>query len=164
MRLQKEFDMTAEALSAVLTDADQNLDANIARLLEFVRIPSISADPAYKLHIVKAANWIVAELKAIGFDASVRDTPGCPMVVAHYTPPQATSKTPHALFYGHYDVQPADPLDLWHSPPFEPQRMKGKDGVERLVGRGVADDKGQLMTFVEAARSTMRVQGTLRRF
>jgi acetylornithine deacetylase/succinyl-diaminopimelate desuccinylase-like protein len=153
--------MTADALATVLADADKNLDANIERLFEFVRIPSISADPSYKPHIVQAANWIAGELKSMGFAASVRDTAGCPMVVAHYTPPDATAKTPHALFYGHYDVQPADPLELWHSPPFEPQRVKGKDGVERLVGRGTADDKGQLMTFVEAARSYLRVHGAL---
>ena len=91
----------------------------------------------------------------------MRETPGCPMVVGHYTPPGATAKTPHALFYGHYDVQPADPLELWTSPPFEPVRKKDKDGVERMYGRGTADDKGQLMTFVEAARSYIRVHGAL---
>ena len=73
------------------------------------------------------------------------------MVVAHYTPPDASAETPHALFYGHYDVQPADPLDLWHTPPFEPQRRKNKKGVDQLVGRGTSDDKGQVMTFVEGS-------------
>ena len=83
------------------------------------------------------------------------------MVVAHYTPKTATAKTPHVLFYGHYDVQPVDPLELWHSPPFEPVRKTGKDGVERLYGRGAADDKGQLMTFVEAARAWISATGSL---
>jgi acetylornithine deacetylase/succinyl-diaminopimelate desuccinylase-like protein len=153
--------MSDHNIAPVLADADKNLDANIARLFDFLRIPSISADPAYRPAIQKAANWICVELKSLGFEADVRKTPGCPMVVGHYTPPHATDKTPHALFYGHYDVQPADPLELWTSPPFEPQRVKGKDGIERMVGRGTADDKGQLMTFVEAARSYIRVHGAL---
>ena len=153
--------MTTLPIAPVLADADAHLDANIARLFDFLRIPSLSADPACKPHIIKAANWICAELKSLGCEASVRDTSGCPMVVGHYTPPGATAKTPHALFYGHYDVQPADPLELWISPPFEPVRKTDKDGVERMYGRGTADDKGQLMTFVEAARSYIRVHGQL---
>ncbi len=109
-------------LAPILADADSNLDRNIERLFDFLRIPSISADSAYKPDCIRAAKWVVAEFKSLGFEASLRETPGCPMVVAHYTPPDATAKTPHALFYGHYDVQPADPLELWHSPPFEPVR------------------------------------------
>jgi acetylornithine deacetylase/succinyl-diaminopimelate desuccinylase-like protein len=153
--------MSKKPISAVLEDADQNLETNIERLFDFLRIPTISADPAYRPHIEKAAKWLADDFTSMGFDASVRPTLGCPMVVAHYTPPDATAKTPHVLFYGHYDVQPADPLDLWHSPPFEPKRVKGKDGVERIFARGACDDKGQLMTFVEAARSYMRVHGAL---
>jgi acetylornithine deacetylase/succinyl-diaminopimelate desuccinylase-like protein len=153
--------MTELSIAPVLADADKNLDANIERLFEFLRISSVSADPAYRPEIKKAAAWVCAELKSLGCDASVRETPGCPMVVGHYSPPNATAKTPHALFYGHYDVQPADPLELWTSPPFEPKRVKGKDGIERMYGRGTADDKGQLMTFVEAARSYIRVHGAL---
>jgi acetylornithine deacetylase/succinyl-diaminopimelate desuccinylase-like protein len=153
--------MTSLSIDPVLADADAHLDSNIERLFEFLRIPSLSADPAYKPHILKAAHWICDELKSLGCDASVRETPGCPMVVAHYAPPGATAKTPHALFYGHYDVQPADPLELWSSPPFVPVRKTDKDGVERMYGRGTADDKGQLMTFVEAARSYIRVHGRL---
>jgi acetylornithine deacetylase/succinyl-diaminopimelate desuccinylase-like protein len=148
-------------LDSVLADADKRLDENIERLFTFLRIPSISADPAYKADCVKAAIWIAGELKAIGAVSTVHETPGSPMVVGHYTPPNATAKTPHVLFYGHYDVQPADPLELWTSPPFEPKRVTGKDGVERMYGRGTADDKGQLMTFVEAARSFIRVNGAL---
>ncbi len=148
-------------IDAVLADADKRLDENIERLFTFLRIPSISADPAYKAECDKAANWIAGELKSLGCTVSVHETPGRPMVVGHYTPPKATAKTPHVLFYGHYDVQPADPLELWTSPPFEPRRVTGKDGVERMYGRGTADDKGQLMTFVEAARSYVRVHGAL---
>jgi acetylornithine deacetylase/succinyl-diaminopimelate desuccinylase-like protein len=104
--------MTRAPLSNILDDADQHLDENIARLFDFLRIPSISADKAYKPHILKAADWIAGELMSLGCTATVRETPGCPMVVGHYTPADATAKTPHVLFYGHYDVQPADPLKL----------------------------------------------------
>jgi acetylornithine deacetylase/succinyl-diaminopimelate desuccinylase-like protein len=83
------------------------------------------------------------------------------MVVAHYTPKGAGPKTPHALFYGHYDVQPVDPLNLWDTKPFEPTLKKGGDGIERIYGRGTADDKGQLMTFVEAARAYIAAAGEL---
>ena len=148
---------TARALKLI----DDTLDATIERLFKFLRIPSISADPAYGADCDKAAAWIAAELAALGCVASVRPTPGRAMVVAHYTPPNATKKTPHVLFYGHYDVQPADPLDLWQSPPFEPERRKNKKGVDQLVGRGTADDKGQLMTFVEAARALIQCNGSL---
>jgi acetylornithine deacetylase/succinyl-diaminopimelate desuccinylase-like protein len=149
------------ALETVLNAADQNLDASLDRLFELLRIPSISTDPVYKPDCVKAADWVVAELKALGFTAEARPTRGMPMVVAHYTPKNVTAKTPHILFYGHYDVQPVDPLNLWHKPPFEPSRETGKDGVERLYGRGTADDKGQFMTFVEAARAWIKTTGDL---
>jgi acetylornithine deacetylase/succinyl-diaminopimelate desuccinylase-like protein len=151
--------MTDTTAALALIDAD--LDKSIERLFSFLRIPSISADPAYADDCEKAAQWICGELQSLGCDASVRPTPGRPMVVAHYTPANATSKTPHVLFYGHYDVQPADPLDLWHTPPFEPQRRKNKKGVDQLVGRGTSDDKGQLMTFVEAARALIKSNGRL---
>src|SRR5215213_2468343 len=97
---------TTEALKLI----DDTLDATIERLLTFVRIPSISADPAYAGDCDKAAAWIAAELESLGCEASVRPTAGRAIVVAHYTPADADAKTPHVLFYGHYDVQPADPL------------------------------------------------------
>ncbi|MBK8769261.1 MAG: M20/M25/M40 family metallo-hydrolase [Rhizobiales bacterium] len=148
-------------VNAALADIDAQLDTIIERLFSFLRIPSISADPAYAGDCEKAASWICGELQSLGCEASVRPTPGRPMVVGHYTPPDATAKTPHVLFYGHYDVQPADPLELWHTPPFEPVRRKNKKGVDQLVGRGTADDKGQLMTFVEAARALIKTNGKL---
>ncbi len=149
--------MTETALAA----ADKGFEKSLDRLFDFLRIPSISTDAAYKAECEKAANWLAVELMTLGFDASVRPTPGRPMVVAHYTPKSATAKTPHVLFYGHYDVQPVDPVELWHTPPFEPTRKKDKDGIERMYGRGTADDKGQLMTFVEAARAWISSSGSL---
>jgi acetylornithine deacetylase/succinyl-diaminopimelate desuccinylase-like protein len=148
-------------LYLVLDHANENLNANILRLFHFLRIKSISADPAYRAECKEAAQWIGDELASLGCDSKVYETPGCPMVVAHYTPPDADAKTPHVLFYGHYDVQPADPLELWKTPPFEPQLKVGEDGVQRMYGRGTSDDKGQIMTFVEAARSFIKTKGAL---
>jgi len=148
-------------LAPVLAAADADFEAGLDRLFKLVRIPSISTDPAYADRCREAAEAIVADLKGLGFDAAVRPTPGRPMVVAHYTPKSAARATPHFLFYGHYDVQPADPLELWKTPPFEPSVVTGKDGVKRLFGRGTADDKGQFMTFIEAARAWIKATGSL---
>ena len=138
------------ALDSVLAKIDQNLDGAVARLIEFVAIPSVSTDPAFAGDCARAADWVTRELKALGFEASVRPTAGHPMVVGHAK--AARPDVPHVLFYGHYDVQPADPLDLWHLPPFE-ARVADAAGGKQIVGRGTADDKGQLMTFVEACRA-----------
>jgi acetylornithine deacetylase/succinyl-diaminopimelate desuccinylase-like protein len=147
-------------LDTILKTADADLDASIERMFDLVRIASVSTDPAFKAECRKTAEKIATDLTSLGFDAGVRDTPGHPMIVAHYTPKNGVG-SPHVLFYGHYDVQPPDPLDKWDTPPFEPVRKRGKDGVERLYGRGTADDKGQLMTFIEAMRAFIKVRGTL---
>jgi acetylornithine deacetylase/succinyl-diaminopimelate desuccinylase-like protein len=146
-------------LSAVLDRADQNLPASLERLYSLVRIKSISTDPAFKADCRQAAEWLVEDLKTIGFDASVRDTIGHPMVVAHHA--AATADAPHVLFYGHYDVQPVDPIELWEKDPFDPGIKELSDGRKVLTGRGTADDKGQLMTFVEACRAYKDVHGSL---
>jgi acetylornithine deacetylase/succinyl-diaminopimelate desuccinylase-like protein len=145
----------------VLNSVDQGFKSSLNRLFEILRIPSISTDPAFKKDCQTAADWLVQELKTLGFEAAARPTAGHPMIVAHYTPKSATAKTPHILFYGHYDVQPVDPIDLWASKPFEPTLKTNKDGTERIYARGAADDKGQLMTFVEAARAWIETSGTL---
>ncbi|WP_158810009.1 M20/M25/M40 family metallo-hydrolase [Beijerinckia sp. L45] len=138
------------SLDSVLAKIDQNLDAAVARLFEFIKIPSVSTDPAFNNDCHRAAAWAAAELTSLGFEASVRETEGLPMVVGHAK--AARPDVPHVLFYGHYDVQPADPLELWTTPPFEPRIVETLAG-RQLVGRGTADDKGQLMTFVEACRA-----------
>jgi acetylornithine deacetylase/succinyl-diaminopimelate desuccinylase-like protein len=144
------------ALDTVLAKIDANLDSALGRLFKLVEIPSISTDPAYAAACSKAAEWLAAELRGIGCEASVRPTQGHPMIVGHVKAERPD--VPHVLFYGHYDVQPPDPLDLWETPPFEPRIAEAPTG-KRIVGRGVADDKGQLMTFVEACRAFKETGG-----
>ena len=137
-------------LDTVLSTLDANRDAALQRLFTLLEIPSISAIPAHFPDCDRAADWLAAELRAIGFEAQRVDTTGRPMVTGHAK--AKTRDAPHVLIYGHYDVQPADPLELWTTPPFQPRIESGANG-ERIVARGAADDKGQLMTFVEACRA-----------
>jgi acetylornithine deacetylase/succinyl-diaminopimelate desuccinylase-like protein len=123
------------------------MDAALERLFALLRIPSVSTDPAHAGDCAAAAEWLAAELRSLGFDAYVRPTAGHPMVVAH-----GGAGGRHVLFYGHYDVQPADPLELWRSPPFEPV-LEETPGGTVIRARGASDDKGQLMTFLEACRA-----------
>ena len=125
-----------------------------------LRFASVGTDPARHKDCLATANWLVGQLNAMGFTAGLRQTSGQPLVVGQCAPPGA-GKLPHVLFYGHYDVQPADPLELWTSPPFEPQIRKGASGQDAIFARGSADDKGQLMTFLEASRSWLKVHGSL---
>ncbi len=138
------------ALANVLETIDANRDQALERLFRLMEIPSVSTDPAYAGECARAAGWLAQELKSIGFEASVRETAGHPMVVGKAK--AARPDVPHLLFYGHYDVQPPDPLELWDSPPFAPRIVETSPG-KQICGRGAADDKGQLMTFVEACRA-----------
>ena len=144
-------------LDRVLGDIDVDLDNALQRLFAWLRIPSISTDPAYAGYCRQAAEWVRGDLEALGFEASLRETPGHPVVVGHYAKPGA----PHALFYGHYDVQPVDPLDLWETPPFEPRIQTLAPGRDVITGRGSCDDKGQVMTFLEACRAWKATSGSL---
>jgi acetylornithine deacetylase/succinyl-diaminopimelate desuccinylase-like protein len=146
------------SLNEVLDRIDADVNAATDRLLDLLRIQSVSTDPAYKAECKKAADWLVADLKSIGIDAEKRITPGHPMVVGHVG--QENKDAPHVLFYGHYDVQPVDPLNLWKTPPFEPQLEETENGTV-IRGRGASDDKGQLMTFVEACRAWQAIHGSL---
>lgn len=141
----------------VLNRIDTNLDSALDRLLDLLRIRSISTDPAYKDECQKAGQWLVDDLNSIGFDATLHPTDGHPMVVAHHDGPEGA---PHVLFYGHYDVQPVDPIELWDHDPFDPDIVE-VNGAKRLRGRGTSDDKGQLMTFVEACRAIKAECGQL---
>jgi acetylornithine deacetylase/succinyl-diaminopimelate desuccinylase-like protein len=146
-------------VSPVLDRADQNLTSSLDKLFELLRIQSISTDPAFKAECRSAAEWLTAYLTSLGFDASVRDTAGHPMVVAHHA--GASADAPHLLFYGHYDVQPVDPIELWENDPFAPAIKDAGNGRKIITGRGTSDDKGQLMTFVEACRAYKDIKGAL---
>ena len=113
---------TEDVVSAI--DADQK-DA-LARLFELLAIPSVSAVPAHVPDCEKAADWLVAQLVDLGFEASKQPTAGKPIVVGRVSAKRR--EAPHVLFYGHYDVQPVDPLSLWTSPPFEPRLAAGPNG------------------------------------
>ncbi|MEM6481725.1 MAG: M20/M25/M40 family metallo-hydrolase, partial [Pseudomonadota bacterium] len=145
------------SLETILNRVDHQLPDALERLKSFMRIPSISTDPAYNAQTDEAADWLVDDLRSLGIPAEKRPTPGQPMVVGHIEGPK---DSPHLMFYGHYDVQPVDPIELWKTKPFEPEVQDTAKG-KVIRGRGAADDKGQLMTFVEACRAWRTVTGTL---
>jgi acetylornithine deacetylase/succinyl-diaminopimelate desuccinylase-like protein len=155
-------------IAPVFQQIESDFESAVQRLSDLLRIPSVSTDPAFNAETRRAAQWCADQLNEIGFEATVRDTPGHPMVVAHYGTPGLRAGTdgsqsraaPHLLYYGHYDVQPPDPLELWDSPPFEPAIVNGPLG-RRIVARGAVDDKGQVMTFIEAFRAWKKVHGSL---
>jgi acetylornithine deacetylase/succinyl-diaminopimelate desuccinylase-like protein len=144
-----------KSLDAVLSRIDDTLPQAMERLFELLKIPSISTDPAYKPDCARAADWLARDLQSLGFDARAAATPGHPMVVGH-----GGTGNRHILFYGHYDVQPVDPLELWDRDPFDPELQDTPKG--RVIrARGSSDDKGQLMTFIEACRAWTHVHGQL---
>ncbi len=148
---------TQETLSTVLSYVDANLVRSRETLFDLLRIPSVSAQPAHVADCARAAEWWREQLAGLDFEATVRPTTGHPVVVAHH-PGSAGYDGPHILFYGHYDVQPVDPLALWRSPPFDPQVTDGPHG-KRYVARGVADDKGQTLMFLESLRAWRNAGG-----
>jgi acetylornithine deacetylase/succinyl-diaminopimelate desuccinylase-like protein len=147
----------SDTIATVLRRVDASLEDSRGRLFDLLRIPSISAQPAHRQDCVRAAEWVRDQLSDLGFRAEVRPTSGHPVVVAHHAGP-ANYQGPHVLFYGHYDVQPVDPLELWNSPPFDPQLVDGPHG-KRYVARGAVDDKGQAMMFIEAMRAWKEAAG-----
>jgi acetylornithine deacetylase/succinyl-diaminopimelate desuccinylase-like protein len=116
-------------------------------LAEFLRIPSISADAAHKADVVTAAQWVCDFIRAAGGECEVVDWDGQPLAIGEIRASSNADSAPTVLCYGHFDVQPPDPLELWDSPPFEPEI---RDGY--LYGRGAVDDKGQLYMLLAAAR------------
>ena len=149
------------ALDAVLSRIDRDIDQSVERLFALLRIASISTDPAFAPQCKEAAEHVAADLKSIGFEATVRPTEGHPVVVGKSNGVTTGVSGPRVLFYGHYDVQPVDPLDLWKTPPFEPRIETLPDGRKIIVARGACDDKGQAMTFIEACRAFKAVTGKL---
>src|SRR5256885_9510505 len=158
---------SSSTLPAVLERIDADLDKCLERLFAFLKIKSISTDPAYKDECRTAAEFVARDLTGIGFDTSVRATEGHPIVVAksrvesRHEGEGGNGKSPHVLFYGHYDVQPVDPLDLWEEPPFLPRISTTTDGRKIIVARGTCDDKSQVMTVIEKCRAYKAVISTL---
>ncbi len=150
--------MTAPTAATVPTDLDQWLAAHhgeaMHELFDFLRIPSVSARTEHRGDCRRAAEWLAARLTHAGFTASLEETPGHPLVLAEWR--RARPDAPTLLVYGHYDVQPAEPLELWTSPAFAPEVRDG-----RIYARGSVDDKGQLYLHVKALEAHLAVRGTL---
>src|SRR5215471_14626220 len=127
-------------------------DTNLNELKEFLRIPSVSTKSEHKPDIERASQWVAEKLRGAGIEkVEIVPTKMHPLVYGESL--DAPGK-PTILFYGHYDVQPAEPLDLWTSPAFEPTVRDGK-----LYGRGTADDKGQVHTHLKALQSLHELNG-----
>jgi acetylornithine deacetylase/succinyl-diaminopimelate desuccinylase-like protein len=123
-------------------------------LFDFLRIPSVSARSEHREDVARAAEWLRAELVRLGLETSIHQTKGHPIVLAEWRGAGPKART--ILVYGHYDVQPAEPLELWSSPPFEPELREGK-----IFARGSVDDKGQLYAHVKALEAHLSTRGTL---
>jgi len=139
-------------------DVHSYIDANLSRfkeeLLEFLRIPSVSARSEYRADVRRAAEWLAERMRDAGLEVSIEETPGHPVVLGEWR--GAGPDAPTILIYGHYDVQPPEPLELWTSPPFEPTIRDG-----RLYARGSVDDKGQLYLHVKALEAHLKTTGRL---
>lgn len=137
----------------ILSYLDASRERFLAELQEFLRIPSVSADPAYGQDVVRCSRYLAAHLRKIGLEVEVFETPGNPILFAA-TPP--VPRAPTVLYYGHYDVQPVDPLELWDSPPFAAEERHGN-----LYARGASDDKGPVFAHVKGVEAFLRTRGTL---
>lgn len=162
---------TADGLAKVLDAVGEQEEAALERLIEWLRMPSVGTDPAHAGDTRRAAEWLRDQFRAIGIDAELKETgtpgsPGHPIVWAQHEG-DAAYDGPHVLFYGHYDVQPADPLELWESGPFDPVIKEAESEGDaskpgrRVVARGACDDKGQVATFLEACRAWYETHGSV---
>src|SRR5690606_12450219 len=136
----------ASALDKALTEVAGRGESYVADLVDYVKIPSVSTEPEHASDIRVAARWTVERLKRAGVpDVRVLETAGHPVVVGrlHHAPSKPT-----VIIYGHYDVQPAEPLELWVSPPFSPEVRDGK-----VYGRGSCDDKAGVLTAIQAVQA-----------
>ncbi len=141
---------TDPALQRPLAYAAQHQSQHLEELLTFLRIPSISTQPDHREQVAEAARWLAGAMEAAGLEnVQVIPTAGHPLVYGDYL--QAGADAPTVLIYGHYDVQPADPLELWESPPFEPEVRD-----DYLYARGSADDKGQLYIHLKAIEAFVK--------
>jgi acetylornithine deacetylase/succinyl-diaminopimelate desuccinylase-like protein len=137
-------------MQVVLDYLKQNQARFVAELCELLRFPSVSAQPQHKKDLNACAEWLVKHCRQIGLEAKICPTAGHPIVLAK-TPRKKNSRKPHYMVYGHYDVQPPEPLDLWHTPPFEP-RLE----VRSLFARGSTDNKGQFFAHLKAVEAYLQ--------
>lgn len=137
----------------VLDRIDRDKSTYFAELEDYLRIPSISTDPRNKADVLRAGEFLLARMKESGLTAELVETAGNPLVYAEWS---GAPGKPTILFYGHYDVQPVDPLELWRHPPFEPT-IEG----DQLVARGATDDKGQSYTHLKAVQAMLAERGNL---
>jgi acetylornithine deacetylase/succinyl-diaminopimelate desuccinylase-like protein len=139
-------------MQAVIDYLKRNESRSIAELCEYVRFPSVSAQPQHRKDLHACAEWIVKHCQGIGLEARLCSTKGNPIVVARTPRAKARGgRCPHFVVYGHYDVQPPEPLDLWKSPPFEPRVAQGA-----LFGRGACDNKGQNLAHLKAVEAYLK--------
>ncbi len=142
-------------LNQALDHARANRGRYLNQLFDFLRIPSISTQAEHKPDVQRAAEWVAADMRRVGLtNVQVVPTAGNPIVYGEWL--GAGEEAPTVLIYGHYDVQPVDPLELWQSPPFEPQI---RDGL--IYARGVSDDKGQMFIHIKAIESMLSANGRL---
>ena len=135
--------------------AREHKETHLAELIEFLRIPSVSTQPRHKADVIEAANWLAKKMKGAGLEnVRVFKTDGHPLVYGEWL--HAGQDAPTVLVYGHYDVQPAEPLELWETAPFEPS-VRG----EHVYARGAADDKGQVYVHIKAVESYLQTMGSL---
>jgi acetylornithine deacetylase/succinyl-diaminopimelate desuccinylase-like protein len=139
----------AEVRGAVDREIESGFDRSREELFELLRIPSVSADPERREDVRRAARWLRDTLARIGLEASLQETSGHPIVLGEWR--RAEPEAPTVLIYGHYDVQPADPIEGWTSPPFEPSLRDG-----RIYGRGAVDNKGQIYAHLKAIEAHLR--------
>jgi len=137
-------------MQAVFSYLKKNKARFVSELCEYVKFPSVSAQPEHRKDMTHCANWLVDHCRKIGLDTQLAETPGNPVVVAK-TPRAKNSRKPHFVVYGHYDVQPAEPFELWKTPPFEP-RIEGKS----LFARGASDNKGQNLAHLKAVEAYLK--------
>lgn len=137
-------------LDLILQTIDSRRAESLAGLLDFLRIPSVSTKPEHAGDLRRCAEWLAGQFRSAGMTADIRPTPGHPVVVARN---EHQAGRPTVLVYGHYDVQPPEPLELWTTPPFEPDVRDDGTGHPAVYARGAADDKGQVWCHVEALRA-----------
>ena len=140
-------------MSKLDTYLQENRDKFEKELADFLRIPSISADSRYKQEMGKASAWVAEQFQGMGLETELIETDGHPLV---YAESPAVEGAPTVLVYGHYDVQPPDPLDEWITPPFEPTKRDGN-----IYARGATDDKGQVLTHIKSVQAWMETKGHL---